>query len=395
MIRTVRKKRLGIFILGGILTFILLGIFLQSKKQEQKPSSPKEKFTEEETQAIIESAALEEEYPYDMVDTANDAPEKPEIELSAWIAYWDFNKSIEVYKQNSNSIASLSPTWYFVQSDGSLGLKNTARNSQLTNLRDQYDLKIIPSISNSNADEFSAILNDPNLLNNHIQAIAGEVEQYGYDGIDIDYENLKRTDKDQFSAFIRQLAEELHKNDRILTIAILWKNDLNGLIDVFSESRAAQDWEEIGKHVDEFRIMAYDYTHSYNSQGPIAPQDWIRSILEYAIKNVDRDKIVLGLPLYAYEWIGESSSAKALVWDDVNYRILNFESQIIKNELHPEHFEKQLIYKDGDTEKIVWYQDSKVTQKRIELAQTFGINKFVFWRMGGEDPDTYTTNSNL
>ncbi|MDD3647609.1 MAG: glycosyl hydrolase family 18 protein [Candidatus Dojkabacteria bacterium] len=316
--------------------------------------------------------------------------EKIETEFSAWIAYWDFYTALDSYKSNKTAFRSLSPTWYFLQADGSLGLKNTARNSELINLCKQNRTQLIPSISNSSADELSKILNDKNLLDKHISNIAAEVSTYNFDGIDIDYESIKADDRDKFSTFIRLLSEELHKDAKILTIAVLWKNDLEGIIESVSESRGAQDWSEIGKYVDEFRIMAYDYTGSQDYPGPIAPKDWIRSILDYAQEKIDsHDKIVLGLPLYAYKWVVETKGANALVWTDVNHIATANKSQITKHEMDTEYFEKSLSYVANDQTWVIWYQDSEVTQKRIELAETYGVKKFIFWRLGGEDSGMY------
>lgn len=318
-------------------------------------------------------------------------PEPPsqEVMISAWIAYWDLQGALTTYKQNTTNIHSLSPTWYFLQANGSLGLKNTARNQELIDLCKENGTELIPTISNGSATELSDILNDSELQQRHISAIVNEVLTQDYDGIDIDYEAIKKTDKNVFSDFIKNLAIKLGAHDKKLTIAILWKNEFAPVIDQFSESRAAQDWEEIGKHVDEFRIMGYDYTHSYDAAGPIAPKEWLESILVFAIGTVDSEKIVLGLPLYAYEWVEGSKGARALVWSDVQNIKTTHKSSIITNELNQEFLENQLVYNNGTINKVIWYQDSTATQKRVELAKTYGVFKFIFWRMGGEDTQIY------
>lgn len=350
------------------------------------------KFSEDFELENLYDAVLEED-PKQETSGNGSVPEKSrDIYIAAWIPYWDLTSSVESYKNNIEYIDSLSPTWYYVKPDGSLGLKNTAHSqasSDLIALCTENDTDIIPSISNSNADTLSLVLNNEAILNNHIHAIVNEVNTYDYDGIDIDYEHINSSDKEAFSNFIRLLSEKLHTNGKVLTIAILWKNELESLINTVSESRAAQDWKEIGKYVDEFRIMAYDYTHSYETEGPIAPKEWIKSIILFANENVPKDKIVLGLPLYAYEWNKDSSDAKALVYSDVESIKQNSNNLIVRDELNEEYWEKQLIYQVSGIEKVVWYQDSEVTEKRAELAQEYGINKFVFWRLGGEGQGLY------
>lgn len=310
--------------------------------------------------------------------------EERNIELSAWTAYWDFYSALDTYKSHTDKFHSLSPTWYFQKADGALGLKNTSRNNELRELCINNHTKLIPSISNSNAENLSTVLNDEEILNNHINIIVTEVIDYGYDGIDIDYEYIKAGDRERFSYFINQLADQLHKNGKILTIAILWKNNLEEVIEEFSDSRAAQDWESIGGSVDEFRIMAYDFTGSSDMAGPIAPQNWIESILAYALSKVPKDKIVLGMPLYAYEWTKGERGAKALVW--TNIENIKTAYTIIEDTLDLQSIEKKLVYTSGNLHKVIWYQDSEVTRSRIDLAYNYGVNKFIFWRLGNEDP---------
>jgi len=373
------KRVLLILIIITAIVGISLSFLYISKKNMNEVSLDNINITLKEAY----EAFIEEEPPLE----ENINIENTETSASAWIPYWDFNNAFTSYKNNSDKFNSLSPTWYAVQDNGSLELKNTARNTELISLCKNNQTKLIPSISNSNAEILSDIINNEDLLNIHIECIVNEVITYEYDGIDIDYEYIKSTDKNAFTNFIKILSEELHNNNKTLTIAILWKNDLDTIIEQFSESRAAQDWEAIGQYVDEFRIMAYDYTGSEDNAYSISPKDWISSILDYAIEKVDSEKIILGLPLYAYEWKEGVKGARALIWEDVEYITMNY--PIIENKLDLDTLEKKLIYESGGSNNVIWYQDSEVTDKRINLAQNYGIYNFIFWRLGGEDPEIY------
>lgn len=313
-------------------------------------------------------------------------------EFSGWIAYWALDDALTTYNNFPNAFVSLSPTWFYVKPDGGLGTKNTLNDKTLINSTNKNKTKLIPSISNSKVQELSNILNDSSKVDEHINNIVNVVETNKYDGIDIDYEHILAEDRDEFTSFIKRLSEKLHKQDKVLTIAILWKQKPAKAIEALSESRAAQDWSELAKYTDEFRIMAYDYTGSTDKAGPIAPINWIEAILEYALdNNVPSEKIVLGLPLYAYEWKKDSNRAKALVWKDVQFIKSNF--TVLSDKLDTEKGERHLVFKDQNIVKEVWYQDYEATQLRIELAQKYNVNKFVFWRLGKEDPLIFKNKS--
>ena len=175
-----------------------------------------------------------------------------------------------------------------------------------------------------------------------------------------------------------ELADDLHSKGKVLTIAVLPKSD--NIIYQFSSSRQAQDWEAIGKAVDEFRIMGYDWTHnSTTDPGPISPTYWIDEILRYAISKIDPSKIVLGLPLYGYHW--RTDSVSALTFEDaihLNKTNNSYEWDQASQENH-------LIVDSGEA----WYHDAKSIGIRREQARKYGIKGVVYWRLGGEDPEIW------
>jgi len=384
----------NIFILSTIALIITVSIYIIYKKNKYSLKNTNNKESEYNLEEVYEAFIEEEEYIEEEQTASENILQDTTIHFSAWIAYWDFSQALESYKSNTSKIESLSPTWYYLKADGTLELKNTARNDTLRDLCKTNNTKLIPTISNSNADDLSEILNNKDLLINHTNLIVREVETYQYDGIDIDYEYINEVDRDKFTNFISLLSSELHKNNKVLTIAILWKTNLDSIIEKFSSPRAAQDWSALGEVVDEFRIMAYDYTSSADMSGAIAPKDWISDILDYGLSKVSDYKIVLGLPLYAYEWTDGNKGAKALVWNDVQNVKSDKEYIIIEDILDEEKLEKKLTFNNSDITKIIWYQDSEVTNKRIDLAQTYGINKFIFWRLGGEDSEIWNLTNN-
>ena len=50
-------------------------------------------------------------------------------------------------------------------------------------------------------------------------------------------------------------------------------------------------------------IMAYDWHHAGSEPGPVAPITDVRRTIEFAIRYVPSRKIIIGVPLYGYDWI--------------------------------------------------------------------------------------------
>ncbi len=329
-------------------------------------SSLKEKVQETSIADLISQKPLESIFHYNS-----------NLEISAWIAYWDIKRGFNTAQENKEEIDSVSPVWFYTNADGSISKRNPSTYEEYVEKIHNNNQKIIPTITNSSAEELSQIINNEKILEFHIDQITALAQDYNFDGIDIDYENLNGEDKESFSNFIKILGQKLHEKNKLLTIAVLPKTD--NLIYQFSQSRQAQDWEEIGEAVDEFRIMGYDWTHnSTTNAGAISPVYWLEEILEYALEKVDRNKIVLGLPLYGYYWKGNNVSA--LTWEDAKEL-----EQSGTKEFDTLTQENKIVTDQGEA----WYQDAESIKLRINLAKEKGIKGVVFWRLGGEDPNIW------
>lgn len=307
-----------------------------------------------------------------------DLSENHDLTTSAWIPYWDQNRGFEIALNNSDKLDSVSPVWFYVNGDGSLTERNLSNFAFRVGEMRGAGIQIVPTVTNPSSEEFSLILNNDQTRARHIQNIVNAVERYEFDGIDLDYENLEASDRTIFSQFIKELSEELHSRNKLLTIAVLPKTD--NIIYQFSASRQAQDYEAIGTYVDEFRIMAYDWSHNSTTEaGAVSPSYWIEEVVRYALGKVESSKVVLGAPLYGYYWQGAQVSA--LTWEDAQELINNGGENIWDTSTQ----ENQIIV--GNYE--AWYHDARTIEARRAIAARYGIKGVVYWRLGGEDPDIW------
>ena len=70
-------------------------------------------------------------------------------------------------------------------------------------------------------------------------------------------------------------------------------------------SVGGQDWcryRQLGEILDHVEIMSYDFAWMGSAPGPISPGFWMRDVYEWAVSQIPRQKISMGLPLYAYYW---------------------------------------------------------------------------------------------
>lgn len=377
-----------IIAIASVSLIVVTTILLTKTKNENK-LEPTDKSTELGVLSTQNNNQLNE--PSNMPDNdiepeIDDIIEKPhELTISAWIVYWDLSRGIETVVGNKEIFNSASPVWYAVNSDGTLALKTTARNNKLRDEFQQNNIKIIPTIADFNANNLSLILNSSTKRTQHINNIVNEVITYDYDGIDIDYEDIRSTDREMFTLFVKELSEQIHSYNKLLTIVVEPKTDSPEYANY--ATRQAQDWVEIAKYADEIRIMGYDYQHSYHtSAGPISSIEWLETILIYATETlkIPKEKIVLALPLYGYNWDNTGNTKTiAVTWEDIQkIKTNNPNHTEVLDELSKEN---HLIYGT----RHVWYQDSISIKYRFELARKYKIKGVIFWRLGGENPNVW------
>ncbi len=309
--------------------------------------------------------------------------------ISAWLPSWDFESAQKTLKNNADLFSEISPFWYYLNDDGSIGLSKGSEDQEFVRLVHQYGFRIIPSITNSFKDaRASEVMGNEDKRKAFVQTVMDKVRKNNYDGIDIDFEGLKLTNRDNFIALLKALAIELHKEGKILTAAIQAKTSDPGPW----ETVQSQDWKKIGEIVDRFRVMAYDKHYSGGSAGAIAPVPWIKEILEFAKTQVPAEKLILGMPLYGYNW-GEKEKVYSVTFDDAEYLLDKYKPAIQWSDTDKEPFftyDKPLVDNPEQTEKrTAYFQNKDSIENKWKAASAFPVFGVVFWRLGGEDQSVW------
>jgi spore germination protein len=224
----------------------------------------------------------------------------------------------------------------------------------------------------------AAILESAAARRRHVEAVAAWCHEYDVAGVDVDWEAVKGSRRDAFSAFVEQLADRLHADDRLIAVDVYPKTREPGGWD----GPRAQDWARLGRAVDQFRVMTYNYSGSWSGPGPLSPPEWMDRVLAFAETQVDAQRIVMGLGFYGREWRG--STTADLTWHDV---------QAIRAELDPQETrtasrELYLAYRrDGDRHEA-FFPDAAAVRAKVRMLRSRHprILGVYAWLMGQEDP---------
>ncbi|HZK55073.1 MAG TPA: glycosyl hydrolase family 18 protein [Desulfosporosinus sp.] len=297
--------------------------------------------------------------------------------VAGWIPYWLQAEAFAVIQNNSDLFTTLSPFWYELTSQGDLIVFPNAEDPAILRFAKKIGIAVIPLIANSyNSQPVSTVLNDPILRQRHIQTIVNTVFRMGYDGIEIDYENLFVTDKEVFVLFLQELKVALGLNKKVVATLMAKATSVGN-----TGAATSHDYYGIGQAVDIVRIMAYDY--SWTKPGPIAPADWVKQVLDYAVTLIPREKLEVGLPTYGYDWGAKKTGVSYLTAINTAER---YTAQILQDRQNGPH------YTYTDTTGIpheVWFTNALNFKTLLDIAQQLKLRGISVWHPGNDDPNIY------
>lgn len=310
-------------------------------------------------------------------------PPSPRWQTVAVVPYWNLPSGAQNVEKNRNSLTMVSPWLYGVNDTGDIVRAKLAPEADavLPRLRTS-GLAVVPTVSNASGgawqyEPIAAMLHDPERMHGHVSELVNLALEEGFDGLGIDYEELRARDRDVFSAFIATLAQALHAEGRILSVDVFAKASDEG----YDERNLAQDYAAIGRAADQVRLMAYDFHWSTSKPGPVASYPWVRDVLAYARQQVPQGRLLLGLPLYGYDW--STGCGRELSWTETQELARRPDSVRMWDDARSAN---RLTYVDGGVLHEVWYEDGRSIAAKVDLARRYAVSGVFLWMYGPEDP---------
>lgn len=131
-----------------------------------------------------------------------------------------------------------------------------------------------------------------------IGAIVDVAVSEGFGGVNIDFENMYPEDRELYTAFMAALSDAAHSRKLTLSNAMAPKwADWPTLPWV-----GTFDYAALAPSLDFTMLMTYEWGWSGGPPMAIAPVNLVRRVLDYAIGKIPASKILMGIPLYGYDW---------------------------------------------------------------------------------------------
>lgn len=235
-------------------------------------------------------------------------------EVGAWVPWFAAETGAKSAVENIENIDIVYPFVYEVNANGTLRNRvdfSDRHWERLFEVAEKEDVPVIPTIAWFDGNQIHQVLSNKRSRAKHVKEIAQMVDKYDFAGVNIDYEQKKSETIDHFSDFLEELKDELGRKQS-LTCTLeartppdsLWRNPPKVI-------EYSNDYKAINKHCDWVEIMAYDQQRAdikLNEERkgvpymPVADVDWVEKVIKLAVKDIDNDKILLGVPTYGRAW---------------------------------------------------------------------------------------------
>lgn len=287
--------------------------------------------------------------------------------------------SYAAFRQYYRRIGTVSPTFWDCDPNGAVEGRNDA---PIVTYAQDRKVKVLARYNCQRTAVVSKILNDPATRSAWLDTMVAATEQYGYDGINLDFEAITAADRNALTAFVAELAARLHARGKLLSQAVSAKT-----VDVMGHPRStAFDYVELSKHVDTIFVMAWGIHWATSTPGAQDDLAWVTSVANYVASLPRKEKFVMGTMLYGMDWPNgggsKANEASGRYFDDIMALSARYGAAPVYS---PEKDSWRLSYTDeAGVPHEVWYSDATSVANRLKIARDRGLG-VGFWRLGQED----------
>ncbi len=281
--------------------------------------------------------------------------------------------------------------WYSFDANGNI--KNSGKQDQdAKNLAKKKNAKVYAVIHNlvPGGQGFSPgvahnVLANPGIRTKFSQNLVKLATTQGWDGIALDIEKVPPQDRGSFSTFVKDLGTALRAKDKVLNVSVPAKF-IDYPADLWS---GAYDYSEIGKGADQVVLMTYDEHGLGTTAGPIASHSWVDRVISFAVTKIPPEKIVQGIPVYAFDWASTKPTVPAyLTFDQAQKQA---KAKGVPMLYDAENEAAHYTYTDNTGRHEVYLENKQAMDAKLSYAKKHNLHGIAVWRMGMEDPGLWAS----
>jgi cellulose synthase/poly-beta-1,6-N-acetylglucosamine synthase-like glycosyltransferase/peptidoglycan/xylan/chitin deacetylase (PgdA/CDA1 family)/spore germination protein YaaH len=264
----------------------------------------------------------------------------------------------------------------------------TKIDTGLLHLNRVYNKPVIVSISNYvnkdnvngffDTEDIYRIIKSKKLRTTFINSIINQLnnyKKYNFQGVNLDFDNIKDRNTPEYVEFEKELYAALHPLHFLVTQNV-------------SPDDEQFDLEMLQHYNDFLFIMAIDQHSDGSNAGDLSNQHWVEQILDDVCTKIPSQKVILTIAAGGYDW-AENTIGHAIGYQQAISTAQQNNSKIIFDPASANlHF--NYIGQDDDLNHTIYFTDAATNFNIIRMADDWATGGVALWRLGAEDPRLWT-----
>lgn len=205
----------------------------------------------------------------------------------------------------------------------------------------------------------------------------------GYYGLNIDFEYVYPSDREAYNRFLAKISAAMRENGFVVSSALAPKYSAtqSGIL------YEAHDYPIHGRLMDFVVIMTYEWGYRYGPPMAVSPVPQVRRVLDYAVTAIPRNKILMGMPDYGYDWTEGETPAEHLSAQQAVNRAYEVGAAIQYDPVAQAPF---YTYYDGQGRRhTVWFNDARSWQALLRLVDEYDLLGVSLWTIVDYSPQLW------
>lgn len=308
-------------------------------------------------------------------------------------AYIDPNvtgeKSVQVVNDVGDDLTYLQIFSYHATKEGNLVPLN---DEAIINAAINKKVKPLMVITNFQEGTFkieiaTAIFSSQEVQDKLLNEAISIMEKKGFKGLDFDFEYIGAINREGYNKFLAKARRMLSEKGYLLSTALAPKisDEEKGVL------YEGHDYEAQGKIVNFIFFMTYEWGWSGGPPRAVSPINEVKKVMNYAISKVPKNKIMMGVPLYGYDWtlpyVPGGKFAKSISSQEAIMTAAKYGVNISYDRVSQSPFYN---YTDEQGKKHeVWFDDARSIQAKFNLVKSLGIRGLFYWVLGNDFPQNW------
>lgn len=291
------------------------------------------------------------------------------------------NSGIDNNIATASGVNVLAPTWYSVtDSSGSMSCYASAG---LVNKMHQRGTDVWALVSDFDTNvDFAALYSSKKARTNMVNTLINDAEKYRFDGINLDFENIKSAYAKDYLQFVRELSIECERKGLVLSTDNYKPEAYNRCYNLKEQSR----------FVDYVIVMAYDEHYAGTDAGSVASLPFVKEAVEDTVQLVGKEHVIAGIPFYTRIWTTtDGNTTSRAVGMQAAVDQLNSDGQVAL--WNDDCGQYVASYTVGNSTRQIWFEEEKSIEAKMQVIQENNVAGVAGWKLGLEKSSVWSVIS--